>query len=410
MEIERARYKYDRRQPKRRLKRALIIAAAVLLAGAAGSYTTLAISQPVPALAAEPTLNQTIEPQEISDIAWPAKGQAAFGTLRDGVLASKDNEIQMPMASITKVVTALAVLENQPLEEGESGPEFIISQPDIDSYRRYVGMFGAVMPVNLGQTISQLDALKGMMLPSANNMADSLAIWIFGSMDQYLTYANNMLDRYGLANTEVADASGFNPGSRSTPSDLIELGRRALSHPVLGGIVGQSAAVLPVTGEIKNTNALLSDDDAIGIKTGNTDEAGSCLLYAYRFGPDKSQVFIGVVMGQPNYYGMFYTARALKDSVLPHFKIIEVIPAGTVVGRINSSWGGSVDVVTVEPLKTFGWPGETYQADVRFDNSEPPLLKNQVIGSLSAGDASVNVVARENLNPPSLFWRLANYW
>lgn len=389
----------------------LMVAAALLIVGSASGYSVMAITKPEPALAVEQTLAQAAEAKAITDIAWPAQGQAAFGTLRDGVLASKDAETQMPMASITKVVTALAILEKLPLDPGQPGPSFTITQTDVDSYRRYIGMLGAVMPINLGQSITQLDALKGMMLPSANNMADSLVRWVFGTMSEYLDYANGMLARYGLANTVVADASGFNPGSRSTPSDLIELGRRVLNHTVLGSIVGQSSAVLPVTGEIKSTNALLGDADAVGIKTGNTDEAGSCLLYAYRFGPDKDQVFIGIIMGQPNYYGMFSTARELKDSVLPHFRVIEAVPAGTVVGKINSRWGDSTEAVTVEPLKTFGWPGKTYRVDAQFyDGAPPPLLKNQVIGKLSAGDARVNIVAKEALNPPGLLWRLANYW
>src|SRR5690606_14517323 len=97
-----------------------------------------------------------------------------------------------------------------------------------------------------------------------------------------------------------------------------------------------------------------------GIKTGNTDEAGACLLYAYKFGPDLDQTYIGVVMDQPNYYGMFATARNLKDSVLKNYSVIEVLPAGTVVGRMTSSWNQESDIVTSEPLKIYGWPGKTY--------------------------------------------------
>lgn len=413
MEIKNGRYSYRQGKQRRRIRRIVLLVVAVFFTLTVAGYSALALLKPVPAIAAESVKLNTSPKELITEIHWPNDGQAAFGSLNDGVLMTTPKESQKPMASITKLVTALAVLDKLPLNPGETGPLFEIEEIDLNYYRNYVSKFGSVMPINAGQKISELDALKGMLLPSANNIADSLVRWVFGSEAEYLDYANAMLKRIELDEVMVADASGFSPGSKSTPSGLIELGRKVLKNPVLSEIISSRSAVIPGTGEIKNTNMLLNDANSIGIKTGNTDEAGACLLYAYKFGPDLDQTYIGVVMDQPNYYGMFATARNLKDSVLKNYSVIEVLPAGTVVGRMTSSWNQESDIVTSEPLKIYGWPGKTYMVDIVFDSSELPVLKNQVVGKakLSGMDEyAVNVTTHSPISYPGTIWRLTNYW
>lgn len=413
MEIERVRYRYNQR-PQRRFSRRIVPGLiAVMFAAIVSGYATLALTKPVPAVAAESVEIESVSNGPLAEITWPAEGQAAVGSMADGVLMTSPGEQQKPMASITKLVTALAVLDKLALEPGQSGPTFTVMQQDIDYYHAYVSKFGSVMPVNLGQTITERDALTGMLLPSANNIADSLVRWVFGSNADYINYANNMLERYGLEQTVVNDASGFSPGSKSSPSDLIKLGQIVLRQPVLEQIVSMQSADIPGSGPVKNTNMLLGDPEAVGIKTGNTDEAGSCLLFAYRFGPENQHIFIGSVMGQPNYYGMFSTARSLKDSALEQFSMIEVLPAGTVVGRLNSAWGKSAEVVTSEPIKTFGWPGKSYPVEVVIDQSDLPVLNNQVVGRVtlvSNPEVAVSAITQSPLSGPGTIWRLANYW
>lgn len=354
------------------------------------------------------------EPAPVTGLAWPTVGQAAIGSVEDGVLAvSHPDATKRPIASITKVITALAVVEKQPLTVDEVGPTFTIGPTDIASYHRYVSVGGSVMPVNYGQNITLRDALAGMLLPSGNNMADSLAIWLFGSMEAYLEYANNMLSRYGLTDTVVADASGFSAGSQSTPADLIRLGQRLLKNPVLAEIVATKQLVIPGSGEIRNTNMLLMDEDAVGIKTGTTDEAGNCLLFAVKHGPNKAHTLIGAVVGQRGYAALFSSVRDLRDSALQSFKQIEVLPAGTVVGKLRAEWGQETDVIVVHPLETYGWVGKKYQAEVILESAEAPVLESQIVGLAQVTDKQtdqVQIVTRTALERPSRFWQLANYW
>src|SRR5205807_949217 len=101
----------------------------------------------------------------------------------------------------------------------------------------------------------------------------------------------DMLKCMGFSRTVVADASGFSPDTVSTPSELVAIGIAALKNPVIAEIVAQSQAQIPGIpgGIIKNTNLLFGIDGVIGIKTGTTDEAGHCLLFAARYGAEDGQ-------------------------------------------------------------------------------------------------------------------------
>lgn len=412
MEITRARYRYDKAGKRpRRFRRVALGLVVLVMVVASGGYGFLALSSPVPALAAERVSTEVRETELSASIEWPAVGQAAIGSLDDGLLAATEHQEQQPIASLTKVITALAVLEKSPLLPGDTGPSFTVDQADVDSYRSYITRYGTVMGVNYGQRISQRDALVGLMLPSANNMADSLVRWVFGTESMYLTFANDMLQRYGLVDTVVADASGFHPGSRSTPADLIRLGQLALQNPVLSEIVSLKEHDIPGTGLVRNTNFLLYDD-AVGIKTGNTDEAGNCLLFAVAYGPEKEQRLIGVVLGQRDRQTTAIASRALRDSALKNFGLVEVLPAGAVVGTISSAWGAKTAVSTAEPLQVYGWKGKPYEVEVAMADIEIPLLESQVVGRAAVvgrEDAEVRLVTDAPLEGPGAIWRLMNY-
>src|SRR5690606_10140017 len=112
-------------------------------------------------------------------------------------------------ASMAKVITALAILEKQPLEAGQAGPTYTLTSHDVAVYHMYAAKNGSVLPVHEGMQLTQYQALQAMLLPSANNIADMMVERVFGSEDAYLEYAHDMLRRMGLSRTVVADASGF---------------------------------------------------------------------------------------------------------------------------------------------------------------------------------------------------------
>ncbi len=269
-------------------------------------------------------------------LVWPTVGEAAVGSVENGLLArSSDNEKLRPTASMAKVITALAMMEKQPLELGQAGPIYTITREDIDSLRAYVAEDGSVLPLLVGTELTQYQAMQRMLIASDNNMADMLAERIFGSKEAYVLYAQDMLRRMGLRRTVVADASGFSPDTVSTPSELVVIGIAALKNPVIAEIVAQPQAQMPGIpgGIITNTNQLLGIDGVIGIKTGTTDEAGYCLLFAARYGAEDGEkgTIVGVIMGDKDATSLYSDSRTLLVSAKQVFGLAEAQPAGSLV-------------------------------------------------------------------------------
>lgn len=301
---------------KKRARRVgLVLVICLLLIGGYGiaSFSqkdTLAPSTETVSL--QPTLPKDVQ------LAWPAVGQAAVGSVEDGLLArSSDNEQPHPTASMAKVITALAIMEKQPFELGQTGQSYTLTSKDIANLNAHIAEDGSVLPVRIGMELTQYQAMQRMLIASDNNMADMLAERTFGSEEAYVSYAQDMLERMGLSRTVVADASGFSSDTVSTPSELVAIGIAALGNPVIAEIVAQPEAQIPGIGTIKNTNQLLGTDDVVGIKTGTTDEAGSCLLFAAGWRAEDGQkvTIVGVIMGDTNHPTLYSDSRKLLASV-----------------------------------------------------------------------------------------------
>lgn len=140
-----------------------------------------------------------------------------------------------PTASTAKMILALAVMEAKPLELGTQGPEIMIDSEYYNRYIWYVNNGGSNTAVALGEEISEYEALMSVMLASSNNMADTLAMWAFGSLENYREYATEMLRSWDInATTLGPDASGFDEGTISTSADLARIGEKGAGESGAG--------------------------------------------------------------------------------------------------------------------------------------------------------------------------------
>ena len=239
-------------------------------------------------------------------IPWPAYGSAAYGVHKDNLVAtSNEKPQQVPIASLAKIITVLAILEKKPLEPGDQGPNISLNDLDVELVNEYARKSGTYLPIYSGEEISQYEAIQAILLISANNISDTLANWAFGSVDEYVVYANNMLKELGLEYTTVADASGFSPNTISTAEDMVDLGYIYMQHPVLREVALQQSANLPFIGYVNNNNSFANIDNVIGIKIGNTDEAGKTYLAAHIIPPKDGvpeEVSVAVVLGAEDFY------------------------------------------------------------------------------------------------------------
>lgn len=373
----------------------------------AGAFQYL---RPLPKL--KPTLSSIPAPSAVTaNLPFQSYGQAAVAEDDFGLLASSGNQTPAPMASTAKVVTALALLKQKPLTLTDSGPMLTMTDSDVAIYNSYKSQDGSVIKVAAGEQINEYQALEAMLIPSANNMADSLAIWAFGSLDDYTTYANQMLQNMGATQTKVVGASGFMSGSVSTAENLVKLGQALMQDPVLAQIVSQKTAVLPVAGEVSNYNGLLNSDGVIGIKTGNTDEAGGCFVWAAKHTVDGQTLnLVGAEMGAPNLQQALKNSRAVIQAIDQNFINVTLVKKGQVLGSVSTPWGQSIDIVAKDDFTFLTWKGWSPIVNKDVKALPAPVASGSEVGSMSVtlGKHIVSepLVINSDIASPPWTWRV----
>ncbi len=363
----------------------------------------------MPALAAQSSLNKS-QQRSAADLPWPNYGASAIGAVGYGVLASHGSDKPIPTASVAKTMTALTVLQKNPLSPGETGPTITLTKADVGYYDKYFDVGGSIVPVSNGEKITEYQALEAMMLPSANNMASSLADWAFGSEQNYTAYANKQAEKLGMSDTHFADASGFSPKTVSTASDLVKLGIQALQNPALAKIVSEKTAKIPVAGVIHNVNWLLNYDQFNGIKTGSTDQDGGAILYSEpkTYPNGQTVTIVGVIMGAKLLSKAMNDVFPLIHAAQNNFKQTTVIHNGQVVGHYDVPWDVPVDAVATKSLDLMAWRGRNITPHISFKQLQAPSEKGVVVGKITT-DAmpgqSVSVITKRATVEPGVLWR-----
>jgi serine-type D-Ala-D-Ala carboxypeptidase (penicillin-binding protein 5/6) len=280
--------------------------------------------------------------------AWPKTGGAAIGLVgQQGLLGSHGSEASVPIASMTKTITALVLLDKYKLTGSEQGPTITFTQQDVDILNQVWAEDGSWAKVAAGEKLTLVQAMTAMILPSANNYARSLAAWSYGSQAKFVSVANAWLNAHGFTHTHMTDPSGLDSGSVSDMADLVGIGKLAIANPVLAKIVDTPSADLPTVGKIHNTDPLIGKDGIEGIKTGYTQQAGHCLLFAAKVELDgTARTFVGVMIGQPTYTALWSQVPKLLASYERGFHDVDLTDAGaTVYGTYRTPWGASTKLV-----------------------------------------------------------------
>lgn len=364
-----------------------------------------------PSAVQPPTSSTTAQ----GNLAWPAYGEAAVGAQGYGVLATHGKQTPVPTASTAKIMLALSVLKVQPLQPDQTfKPVITLSQRDVDIYNHFVAEDGSVALVQAGEQISEYQALQALLLPSANNMADSLAIWAFGSTAAYTKYANNYAAQLDLKGAHFDDPSGYSPKTVSTAEDLIKLTLVAMENPVFRDIVAQPSARIPVAGTIYNVNGLLGKHDIIGVKTGNTDEAGGVFVVAStRVINGKELTVVAAVMGGPNLVRAMLDSVPLVQSAKQNFIAQTILAKGSTVGSYTVPWNDKkIPLKTTTDLQIITWKGISTTSTTSLQDMTAPLDKGATVGSITAKTTGstdkVTVVASDSIHRPSFGWRLTH--
>ncbi len=223
----------------------------------------------------------------------------------DMVIASSNSNDERAIASTTKVMTGLLVVENANLDDLVT-----ISQEAADTGGQEIGLVaGERMPVG--------SLFRALMVRSANDAATALAEYVAGSVENFVGMMNDRADQLGLEHTHFANPHGMDaPGHYSSAQDLLTIVREAMTHPEFENVVRSKVIVMtpapdgtPRVGI--STNLMLSSyDGMMGVKTGLTPQA----LFTFVGAAEREgRRLYAVVLGSPENFGHFADAKLLLD-------------------------------------------------------------------------------------------------
>jgi D-alanyl-D-alanine carboxypeptidase (penicillin-binding protein 5/6) len=300
---------------------------------------------------------------------------AILADLDDGqVMVAKAPEIRRPIASLTKVMTALIVLGRLALDD------VVVVSPDAvfedDDYGA-----SSTLGLRAGERRTVRELLDALMLQSANDAAVALAIEVSGSEQRFVELMNDRADALGLRDTIFFSPNGLDDRGRSTARDLLEMTRVAFSQPGFDRIVGSRFRTIPAPSgpprRVQNRNALLwLYPWATGAKTGYTAGAGFCLIATAERGGRR---LMAIVLGDRN--EPFSDAAALLDHGFEGFTEETFVHDGEAIGTVAIR-GGAVPVAAeravtaLVPTVQFGRVRR--QVVVSADAVFPPALGERV--------------------------------
>lgn len=216
----------------------------------------------------------TAEEKGTDDLKLTSRSVIAYDLTTDTLLYGKNINQKLPLASLTKIMTAVVVLENMELNE-----EVVISKSAAEIGENAMGL-------TAGEKLSVSELLYGLILHSGNDAAEALAQGSQFQRNGFVHLMNKKAESLGLSNTRFTNPSGLEGDGQqySTAKDLLILTRLALQNEEFIKISSTVTHEVPQTADHKyfllsnQTNLLTTYPGVKGVKTGFTDEAGMCLV------------------------------------------------------------------------------------------------------------------------------------
>ncbi len=314
------------------------------------------------------------------DIEVSAKAAVVISADTGEIVYSKNSGEKLPMASTTKIMSALLCLESGDLYE-----PFTV---DSDAIR----VEGSSMGLQEGDTVTKYALACGMLLPSGNDGANAAAVKIAGSLEGFAELMNDRAQKLGLTKTYFVTPSGLEgEGHGSSAEDMAVLAAEALKNDLFREICSSQTMKLeygnpPYTRWLKNTNKLLSMyDGTYGVKTGFTDEAGRCLVSACE---REGKRLICVTLNAPDDWN---DHMKLYDNCFKKVKTQELCVPCEMYVNLAGSQKDVLPVTVGEELADFTvYNADT--ADFTYTVAAPPF----VYAPVKAGDLAAELIISDN--------------
>lgn len=338
-----------------------------------------------------------------------AKGAVLIDADSGRILFGQNENEMLPMASTTKIMTALIALENADLSDS------------VTAGKNASGVEGTSMYLSEGETLSMEHMLYGLMLRSGNDAAVAIAEHVSDSVSEFVDLMNQRAKQLE-ADAHFANPHGLDAnGHQASALGLAKIMQAAMKIEAFRTITGTSRKVVPWVGNeysrvLENKNRLLKEyEGAIGGKTGYTSKAGRCLVFCAR---RDDLTLIGVVLGCPSW---FDTAQRLLDYGFENFRAEKAFSIGETVGEITVT-GGEVPRVFVLAQRDLA-TAVNVESDTQRLIHLPPSIPAPVCAGQALGKAQIksggiviaecDLVAAANVEKRGLFRalkRLIDHW
>lgn len=291
----------------------------------------------------------------------------------------------LPMASTTKIMTALLAIEHCGMDE------------KVTAGKNAFGVPGTSIYLSEGEILTMEQMLYGLMLSSGNDAAVAIAEHVAGSVDAFCKMMTQRAEELGCENTVFMTPHGLpNDVHHTTAYDLCLIAREAMKNETFRTIVGTERKQIPWAEHeydrvLSNKNRLLSVyEGATGIKTGYTNKAGRCLVFsAQRNGME----LIGCVLNCQNWFDQ---AREILDEGFEKYERVSLYQAGERVTEVEII-GGTVDRIAVGtetdaavPMEKGILPRTEVDVPERVDAG---IVRGQALGTLHLYDGNEKVLS-----------------
>ena len=315
-----------------------------------------------------------IQPSLAEEVSTSAKACVVIDMDSGRILLACNEDQPLPMASTTKIMTALLALERCTLDE------------QVTAGRNAFGVPGTSIYLDLGETLTMEHMLYGLMIASGNDAAVAIAEHVGGSVDRFCQMMTERARELGCKHTVFLTPHGLpKEGHVTTAYELALIAREAMKHDIFRTIVSTKRATIPWPGRdysrvLNNKNALLTSyQGAMGVKTGYTRAAGRCLVTAAE---RNGMRLICVVL---NCWDWFNESERLLDLAFDGYRCFTMAAAGENVRTVNVDGSGGECIGAVLGCNLQGviandeWPS----VEISLDESiHAPVTEGDVIGEI----------------------------
>ena len=343
---------------------------------------------------------------EIEAQAW-ALMDADSGVYLDG----KNPDERLPIASMTKIMSALVALE-----EGANLEREVTISEDAEAF---VGFTYSNVGLIAGERVTVRDLLVAALVPSGTEAVYALAEALGdGDVNRFVEKMNEQASSMELENTSFESPAGFDtPNNYSSARDLVKIAHAAMEYPVFAEIVGMQQATLNTQNreiEVFNTNNLLGFyPEATGIKTGTSPAAGPSLVAAAK---DGEESYIAVLLGARDDEYRFEAARTLLEYAFANYERQPLIEQDETFEEMEVPYrrGETIDLAAAERVAGPSGPDVAVERKVETREPPPEAEAGQELGEVEVlingqSVGSTPLVARSGYEEAPI-WQKAWYW